>query len=106
MYYLVEKYGEEKWDKIRECVGINDYMFIIYKCYSESMMQKIVDVSGEVFGEEMYMMSDDFMQFFGSCFVKFFSYYGYDCIICVSGWYLWDFLIGIDNLYEYMWFGY
>lgn len=40
---------------------ISDYLFIIYKCYSESFMKKIVDVVEEVFGEEMDMVSDDFM---------------------------------------------
>lgn len=106
MYYLVEKYGEEKWDKIRERAGINDHMFITHKRYSESMMQKIADASEEVLGEETDMTSDDFMQFFGSCFVKFFSHYGYDRIIRVSGRHLRDFLIGIDNLHEHMRFGY
>ena len=106
MYYLIEKYGEEKWDKIRERAGINDHMFITHKRYSESMMQKIADASEEVLGEETGMTSDDFMQFFGSCFVKFFSHYGYDRIIRVSGRHLRDFLIGIDNLHEHMRFGY
>ncbi|PFX18582.1 Soluble guanylate cyclase 88E [Stylophora pistillata] len=106
MYYLVEKYGEEKWDKIRERAGISEHMFITHKRYSESMMQKIADASEEVLGEETDMTSDDFMQFFGRCFVKFFSHYGYDRIIRVSGRHLRDFLIGIDSLHEHMRFGY
>lgn len=81
-------------------------MFVMYERYSEVFMKKIVDLVEYVFGERIDMISDDFMEFFGFCFVKFFSYYGYDCVIWVSGWYLWDFVIGIDNLYEYMWFGY
>lgn len=52
------------------------------------------------------MILDDFIEFFGICFVKFFSNYGYDRIIKVSGRYFRDFLDGIDNLYEYMWFVY
>lgn len=105
-YYLIEKYGEAKWDAIRECAGICDHVFVTHKRYSESFMKKIADAAEEVIGEETDMTSDDFMRFFGTCFVKFFTHYGYDRIIRVSGRYLRDFLIGIDNLHEYMRFGY
>lgn len=105
-YYLTEKYGEEIWEKIRERAEISDHLFITHKRYSESFMKKIADAAEEVLGEETDMVSDDFMQYFGACFVKFFSHYGYDRIIRVSGRYLRDFLIGIDNLHEHMRFGY
>lgn len=105
-YYLIEKYGEAKWDAIRECAGICDHVFVTHKRYSESFMKKIADAAEKVIGEETDMTSDDFMRFFGTCFVKFFTHYGYDRIIRVSGRYLRDFLIGIDNLHEYMRFGY
>ena len=105
-FYLTEKYGEAKWEEIRERAGISDHMFVTHKRYSESVMKKIADVAEEILGEEAVMVSDDFMQYFGSCFVKFFSHYGYDRIIRVSGRHLRDFLIGIDNLHEHMRFGY
>ena len=106
MYYLIEKYGEEKWETIRERAAISDHMFVTHKRYSESNMQKIAEAAEEVLGEETDMTSDDFMQFFGGCFVKFFSNYGYDRIIRVSGRHFRDFLMGIDNLHEHMRFGY
>lgn len=105
-YYLTQKYGEKTWEKIREHAEINDHLFITHKRYSESFMKKIADAAEEVLGDETDMVSDDFMQYFGGCFVKFFSHYGYDRIIRVSGRYLRDFLIGIDNLHEHMRFGY
>ena len=105
-YYLIEKYGEAKWDEIREHAGICDHVFVTHKRYSESFMKKIADAAEQVLGEETDMTSDDFMQYFGSCFVKFFSHYGYDRIIRVSGRYLRDFLMGIDNLHEHIRFGY
>ncbi|XP_067052727.1 soluble guanylate cyclase 88E-like [Acropora muricata] len=105
-YYLTEKYGEEIWEEIRERAGITDHVFVTHQRYSETCMKKIADSAEEVLGEETDMTSDDFMQYFGSCFVNFFSHYGYDRVIRVSGRYLRDFLIGIDNLHEHMRFGY
>jgi len=105
-YYLIDKYGEAKWNEIRERAGISDHVFVTHKRYSESFIRKIADAAEEVVGEESDMTSDDFMQYFGTCFVKFFSHYGYDRVIRVSGRYLRDFLIGIDNLHEHMRFGY
>ena len=105
-YFITEKFGEAKWNEIRERAGICDHMFITHKRYSESFMMKIADAAAEILGEETDMLSDDFMQYFGTCFVKFFSHYGYDRVIKVSGRYLRDFLIGIDNLHEHMRFGY
>ncbi|KAJ7380855.1 hypothetical protein OS493_007248 [Desmophyllum pertusum] len=105
-HYLIEKYGEEKWDEIRERAGISDHIFITHQRYSESFLKKLAEAAEEILGEETSMISDDFMNYFGSCFVKFFSHYGYDRIIRVSGRHLRDFLIGIDNLHEHMRFGY
>ncbi|XP_078363542.1 soluble guanylate cyclase 88E-like isoform X1 [Oculina patagonica] len=105
-FYMTEKYGEAKWEEIRERAGISDHMFVTHKRYSESFMKKFADAAEKVLGEETDMVSDDFMQFFGSGFVKFFTHYGYDRIIRVSGRHLRDFLIGIDSLHEHMRFGY
>lgn len=105
-YYLTEKYGEEIWEEIRERAGITDHVFVTHQRYSETCMKEIADSAEEVLGEETDMTSDDFMQYFGSCFVNFFSHYGYDRVIRVSGRYLRDFFIGIDNLHEHMRFGY
>ncbi|XP_068723513.1 soluble guanylate cyclase 88E-like [Montipora capricornis] len=105
-YYLIEKYGEPKWEEIRQCAGIRDHVFVTHERYSEASMKKIADSAEYVLGERTDMTSDDFMEFFGSCFVKFLSHYGYDRVIRVSGRYLRDFVIGIDNLHEHMRFGY
>ena len=77
-YYLIEKYGEPKWEEIRQCAGIRDHVFVTHERYSEASMKKIADSAEYVLGERTDMTSDDFMEFFGSCFVKFLSHYGYD----------------------------
>ena len=40
------------------------------------------------------------MQFFGECFVRFFTNYGYDKILRVAGKHLGDFLHSIDQLHD------
>lgn len=43
---------------------------------------------------------DLYMQFFGECFVKFFTNYGYDKILRVGGRHFRDFLHSIDQLHD------
>ena len=50
--------------------------------------------------------TDQFLEFFGQCFVQYFSHYGYDRIVQVSGRHYRDFLRGIDNLHETMRFSF
>ena len=44
--------------------------------------------------------ADHYMQFFGQCFVKFFTNYGYDKILRVAGRHFRDFLLSIDQLHD------
>ena len=41
-----------------------------------------------------------YMQFFGECFVRFFTNYGYDKILRVAGRHFGDFLHSIDQLHD------
>lgn len=54
-----------------------------------------MNVSREIFIEEI-----------GFYFFGFIGQYGYDRILKVFGWYMRDFLNGLDNFYEYLWFIY
>ena len=49
---------------------------------------------------------NQYLEFFGECFVRYFSHYGYDKIVRVSGRHYRDFLRGIDNLHETMRFSF
>ncbi|EZA52930.1 Soluble guanylate cyclase 89Db [Ooceraea biroi] len=49
---------------------------------------------------------DNIMQFFGNCFVRFFSNLGYDCTIKATGRYFCDFLQSVDNIHMQMRFTY
>jgi guanylate cyclase len=43
---------------------------------------------------------DFYMKFFGECFVRFFTTYGYDKILRVAGRHFRDFLHAIDQLHD------
>lgn len=105
-HFLKEKYGEKTWNLIRLRAGVKKYVFVTHERYPDNLMLDIAGAASEVIGKQNNMTRDDFIQFFGVCFVKFFSNYGYDRIIKVSGRHFRDFLSGIDNVHEHMRFGY
>lgn len=49
---------------------------------------------------------DYFMNFFGKCFVKFFTNFGYDKMLKATGRYFCDFLQSVDNIHLQMRFTY
>ena len=105
-HFLKEKYGEKTWNLIRLRAGVKKHVFVTHERYPDNLMIDVAGAASEVIGKQNNMNRDDFIQFFGVCFVKFFSNYGYDRIIKVSGRHFRDFLSGIDNLHEHMRFGY
>ena len=105
-HYLLESHGDTKWDEIRTEAGITSHTFITHQKYPENSMRQIAEAKAEVLREEGDMAVETNMRYFGRCFVKFFTHYGYDKIIRVSGRHLRDFFIGIDSLHEHMRFGY
>ncbi|XP_022801702.1 soluble guanylate cyclase 88E-like isoform X2 [Stylophora pistillata] len=105
-HFLKEKYGEKNWHLIRLRTGIKNHVFVTHERYSDHLMLEIASAAVDVLGNETKMTSEDFIQFFGTCFVKFFSNYGYDRFIQISGRHFSDFLRGIDNLHEHMRFAY
>lgn len=62
------------------------------------LAQALSAATGETF--------DYFMNFFGKCFVRFFSNFGYDKMICATGRYFCDFLQSMDNIHLQMKFTY
>lgn len=49
---------------------------------------------------------DYFMDFFGKCFVRFFTNFGYDRMLKATGRYFCDFLQSVDNIHLQMRFTY
>ena len=105
-HFLKEKYGQKTWNLIRLRAEVRNHVFVTHERYPDNLMLDIARAAEDIIGKQTKMTSEDFIQFFGVCFVKFFSNYGYDRIIRVSGRHFRDFLRGIDNLHEHMRFAY
>ena len=104
-HFVCEKYGEQVWKEIAERAGAQQ-VYITHQLYSDDLIPSIAIAMAQTLGDTDGMLADDYMRYFGKCFVDFFSHYGYDRIVRRSGRFLRNFLIGIDDLHEHMRFGY
>ncbi|KAK3697509.1 hypothetical protein QZH41_011276 [Actinostola sp. cb2023] len=99
---LVNRYGSETWQKIRDHAGVQLHSFSSHNIYSDSLFQRIVTSSVEITGDSR----DEILEATGTSFVSFIGQYGYDKILRVLGRHIRDFLNGLDNLHEFMRFTY
>lgn len=102
-HYVRSEMGEEVWSMVLEEVGCKNAVFTTRQIYPECLMPKLATActrNCDSRGDE------DYLYFFGQCFVLFFSHYGYDTLIRATGRYFRDFLHGIDNLHHQIRFSY
>ncbi|XP_071830658.1 soluble guanylate cyclase 88E-like isoform X3 [Apostichopus japonicus] len=99
---IIERFGEEAWEVIRDKSRINEYTFVTHRMYSEKIIPRLGQATAEVTGYSY----DDVMMWTGKHFVKFLSKYGYEKMLRVLGRNMRDFLNGLDNLHEYLRFSY
>ena len=102
-YYVQQRYGRANWTQILEHSGIKNVVFRTHAVYSDDTMPKLASSCAEVLRDKS---KEEFLRYFGHCFVLFFSNYGYDKIVRVSGRQYRDFLHEIDNLHEMMRYSY
>lgn len=103
-HFLQLEYGEEVWQQVREQAGCKFAVFNTHQIYPDHVMTSLAAACAEVTGEGA--TKDHFMQFFGRCFVRFFSNFGYDLTIKATGRYFSDFLQSVDNIHMQMRFTY
>lgn len=99
---IIQKFGEEVWEIIRDKSRINEYTFVTHRMYSEKIIPRLAQATAEVTGYS----ADEIMTFTGKSFVQFLSKYGYEKMLRVLGRNMRDFLNGLDNLHEYLRFSY
>ena len=98
-HFILEHYGEQKWREIMKRVDCPSLVFTTHKRYQDCLMLNLASACALVLGDRTQA---EYLDYFGTCFVAFFSHYGYDKIVRLSGRYYRDFLHGIDNLHETM----
>ncbi|XP_063244258.1 uncharacterized protein LOC134543278 [Bacillus rossius redtenbacheri] len=102
-HFLQLEYGEEAWLGILEAAGCKFTVFNTHQIYPDSLIPNLAVACARVTGQAS---EDEFMQFFGRCFVRFFSNFGYDQTIKATGRYFCDFLQNVDNIHLQMRFTY
>ncbi|EDS41407.1 guanylyl cyclase receptor [Culex quinquefasciatus] len=96
------EYGEHVWKQALFTAGCKLTVFNTYQQYPDSLIPDLAAALSAITGRSI----DDFMVFFGRCFVRFFSNFGYDELIKSTGRYFCDFLHSVDNIHLQMRFTY
>lgn len=78
-------------------------MFTTHTTYRDEIMTQLARSCCHIVKDKDF---NQWMTFFGTCFVEFCSTYGYDNLLKVSGRNYRDFLHGIDNIHEMIRFSY
>ncbi|XP_065083178.1 soluble guanylate cyclase 89Db-like [Ochlerotatus camptorhynchus] len=101
-HFVQLEYGEIIWKQALQTTGCKFTVFNTYQQYPDSLIPDLAAALSAITGKSI----DDFMIFFGRCFVRFFSNFGYDELIKATGRYFCDFLHSMDNIHLQMRFTY
>lgn len=102
-HYIQQLHGPGSWDKVLEHAGLKNVVFTTHRRYRDDIMVQLAQSLALVMQDRSI---DSYMEYFGQCFVQYWTHYGYDTIMRASGRHYRDFLHGIDNLHETMRFSY
>ncbi|XP_032456579.1 soluble guanylate cyclase 89Da [Nasonia vitripennis] len=101
-HFVQLQYGEDLWLDVLERAGVKHTVFNTRQIYPDELMTKLASGLAVHTCETV----DRVMQYFGECFVRFFSNLGYDWTIKATGRYFCDFLQSVDNIHMQMRFTY
>ncbi|XP_029639116.1 soluble guanylate cyclase 88E isoform X3 [Octopus sinensis] len=101
---VVKEYGRKIWKKVLNYVGLDsESEFSTHTMYENALMLNLAKACSHILKDKL---PEDYMCYFGKCFLKFCSTYKYDQILTLSGRYFRDFLHEINNLHETIRFSY
>ncbi|XP_058062211.1 soluble guanylate cyclase 89Db-like [Anopheles bellator] len=101
-HFVQLEYGEFVWRQALLTTGCKNTVFNTHQLYPDSLIPDLAAALSAITGKPI----DEFMIFFGRCFVRFFSNFGYDELIKATGRYFCDFLHSVDNIHLQMRFTY
>ncbi|XP_035400630.1 guanylate cyclase soluble subunit beta-2-like isoform X5 [Cygnus atratus] len=94
---VVEKYGEEVWEKLRLQAGVQD-TFLTFEVYKDEITMQLVDKACKVLG----VPADMVLKEFGEYFFEFCKRSGYDHMLRTLGGNLYEFIENLDALHSYL----
>jgi hypothetical protein len=92
---VVSKFGKDKWEAIKQKVGVDISAFSRMDSYPDELTYKLVGATSEVLG----ISPDDALTAFGEFWVLYTGNAGYGDIMEMAGGNLRDFLFNLDNLH-------
>ncbi|XP_055847904.1 soluble guanylate cyclase 89Da-like [Episyrphus balteatus] len=101
-HYVQAEYGPDIWKQVCQIVDCKHSSFKTHQLYPDHLMPDLASALSACTGESF----DSCMNFYGRCFVRFFSNFGYDKMIRATGRFFCDFLQSIDNIHLQMRFTY
>ncbi|KAL3278568.1 hypothetical protein HHI36_016114 [Cryptolaemus montrouzieri] len=95
-YFVQKEYGEDVWLEVLKVSQCKYTVFNTHQVYPDHIMADLARAL-ESITTESYI---DIMNFFGKCFVRYFSNYGYDKTIKDIGRTFTEFLESVDNIHS------
>ncbi|KAG5877871.1 hypothetical protein JTB14_031387 [Gonioctena quinquepunctata] len=96
------EYGEDFWKKVKMIANCDYDVFKTHQVYPDSSLSSLAAACATLTGASY----DSFMNFFGRCFVRYFTNLGYDITVRGTGRYFTDFLESVDNIHSQFRFTY
>ncbi|XP_052542365.1 guanylate cyclase soluble subunit beta-2-like isoform X4 [Tympanuchus pallidicinctus] len=94
---VVDKYGEEIWEKLRLQAGVQD-SFLTFGVYKDEITMQLVDKACKILG----VPADMVLREFGEYFFEFCKRSGYDHMLRTLGGNLYEFIENLDALHSYL----
>uniref|UniRef100_A0A672UW75 guanylate cyclase n=1 Tax=Strigops habroptila TaxID=2489341 RepID=A0A672UW75_STRHB len=94
---VVEKYGEETWEKLRLQAGVQD-SFLTFEVYKDEITMQLIDKACKILG----VPADMVLREFGEYFFEFCKRSGYDHMLRTLGGNLYEFIENLDALHSYL----
>ncbi|XP_036599802.1 guanylate cyclase soluble subunit beta-2-like [Trichosurus vulpecula] len=94
---VIEKFGEEMWEKVKSCTEIQD-AFMTYTVYDDVITIKLIQEACRLLGISM----EAILKMFGEYFFKFCKMSGYDRMLRTLGGNLMEFVENLDALHSFL----
>lgn len=98
---IVERFGEETWDRIRRKAGVTETQFLSMEQYDDATTYALVAASSE----ELGVSAEEILQAFGEYWIEYTGAAGYGEIMRAAGDSLQEFLENLDQLHTRIRFG-
>ncbi|KPP68053.1 guanylate cyclase soluble subunit beta-2-like, partial [Scleropages formosus] len=94
---VIDKFGEETWDKLRMLAGVQD-TFMTYEIYDDTLTVRLVQEACKM----LDVSSEVVLKLFGEYFFSFCKMSGYDTMLRTLGGNLVEFIENLDALHSYL----